>query len=178
MPYEPFVVADPGSIFLGTTSGLPGIVVFWEGTKARIFCENSWWIFNKNPVDIRVGYILCWHNFGQNAIVRPWSIIWAFFHHIENNSDDKNLIFPYLYWDLFRFQVLFSDDSVYSKAWLLLSRHASKSKGCLSLASCMSASSAIASSSFVLTVVFQSYEVFFWLQGWKRASNITKTRRA
>ena len=33
----------------------------------------------KNPVDIRVGYILYRHNFGQNAIVRPWSIIWAFF---------------------------------------------------------------------------------------------------
>ena len=47
----------------------------------------------KNPVDIRVGYILCRHNFGQNAIVRPWSIIWAFFHHIENNSDDKNKYF-------------------------------------------------------------------------------------
>ena len=43
----PFVVADPGSIFLGTASGFLGIVVFWEGTKARIFCENSWWIFDK-----------------------------------------------------------------------------------------------------------------------------------
>ena len=40
--------------------------------------------------------------------------------------------------------------------------------------SCMSASSARIKL-FFLTVVFQSYEVFFWLQGWKRASNITKS---
>ena len=62
----------------------------------------------KNPVDIRVGYILCRHNFGQNAIVRPWSIIWAFFHHIENNSDDENKYFHKCNKNFFRFQVLFS----------------------------------------------------------------------
>ena len=57
-------------------------------------------------MDIRVGYILCRHNFGQNAIVRPWSIIWAFFHHIENNSDDKNKYFHKGNKNFFRFQVL------------------------------------------------------------------------
>ena len=62
----------------------------------------------KNPVDIRVGYILYRHNFGQNAIVRPWSIIWAFFHHIENNSDDKNKYFHNCNKNFFSFSSAFS----------------------------------------------------------------------